>query len=158
MQAQNVVTLRGKEVYSQMRVDPTLRTSTKEGRDSTFEYHIARFRGLNFTVTPEFQKAWSGNQLSEVTLSSRTFMADVTNPETGEVVPVSRDSWEVDGWLTFAAEKAVAKGEAEIQAISLGLQELMERAKALRGQAAPKAQESADSKVTPEVADQDVPF
>lgn len=158
MQAQHTVTLRGKDVYSQMRVDPTMRTSTKEGRDTDFEYHIARFRGLNFTVSPEFQKAWSGNKLSEVTLSSRTFEASVADPESGEMNSVIRHSWEIDGWLTFDAEKAVAKGEAEIQAISLNLQELMARAQALRGETTPKAQEPVDSQVTPEVADKNVPF
>ena len=144
-----------------MRVDPTMRTSVKEGRDADFEYHIARFQGLNFTVTPEFQQAWSDNKLSEVTLSSRTFMAAVTDPESGEVNPVSRDSWEIDGWLTFAAEKAVAKSQTEIQAISLNLQELMDRAKSLRGNAAPEAPKSvskkADSQATTEAADVNVP-
>lgn len=158
MQAQHTVTLRGKDVYSQMRVDPTMRTSTKEGRDTDFEYHIARFRGLNFTVSPEFQKAWSGNKLSEVTLSSRTFEASAVDPESGEMNSVTRHSWEIDGWLTFDAEKAVAKGEAEIQAISLNLQELMARAQALRGNAAPEAPESVSEKADSQAADVNVPL
>lgn len=156
MQAQNTVTLRGKDVYSQMRVDPAMRTSSKEGSD--FEYHIARFQGRNFTVSPEFQKAWSGNKISEVTLSSRTFEAEQLDPESGELTYVTRHSWEIDGWLTFDAEKAVAKGQAEIQAISLNLQELMERAKALRGNTAPEAPESVSEKADSQAADVNVPF